>query len=339
MVGFALLSSVGGVLAALRYGLPGFLVAVIFSYAAALLWAGGGSTPFVRPRWNLDALRELLRIGFPIMIAGALLITLWNVDKIAVWIFMSRESMGIYALGSYLVVSVMLVPEAVSVVLYPRLMEKSARVKEVGELQDFLTRPSLVLSYFASPVLGLLFLSFHLPIVWLLPRYTPTITPGKVLIAAIFFMVLTRMPQVVLVSLNRQKQLVALTVAAIVIAGGAVTGMILGGYGLVGVAWGAAAGYLAYSALTMVAAIRALEMPGVRAASFIASILAPYAIVFLAVALVLRFVPESEVGLGADITWTMLRCLFVVIGAGSLLWLLARRFGVLPLNRVRASEP
>jgi len=333
MVGFAFLSSAAGILAAVRYGLQGFLVAVAISYAAALLWAGGGSPPFLRPRLNRPVLRELLRVGFPIMMAGALLIVLWNIDKLAVWIFMSRESMGIYALGSYLVVSVMLVPEAVSVVLYPRLMERVARAKGVGELGDFLTRPSLVLSFFASPILGLLFLSFHLPIVWLLPRYTPTIMPGKILIAAIFFMALARMPHVLLVSLDRQRRLVALTVVAIVVGGAAVTGMILQGYGLVGVALGAASGYLVYSVLTMGAAIRALEMPGKKVVAFVASVLAPYLIVIFAVGVILQLLPESEAGLMVDILKTGLRCSLFAIAAGSALWILARRQGLFPLHQ------
>lgn len=320
MVGFALSSTALGIVSAVVGSIQGFLVACILSYVIVLASASARGSLLGRPRWDGVQLRDLLKTGFPIMAAGSFLIILWNVDKLAIWLLMSRESLGIYALGSYLIVSVMMVPEAFSAVLYPRLMERVAAVKTYDELTVYLTKPTLILSYVICPLLGVLFLAIHLPIDWLLPSYTPVIPAAQILIVALFFMVLARMPHVVLISLNRQRSLLILMAVAIAVGAVLVTALIGAGHGLVGAALGASMSYLVYAALTMAAALWVLRMPLGRALSFLAIACVPCVVAFAAVAAALALLPSEGSGIVSDVFYTALRCLVVLIPAAMLLW-------------------
>jgi O-antigen/teichoic acid export membrane protein len=327
MAGFALLSTVGGVLAAYHFGLPGFLLACIPAYLVAAS-LGRGAASFPRPRWDAAELRTLLGIGSPIMAAGALLLLLWNVDKLAVWALLSRESLGIYALGSYLVAPVMLVPEAVSVVLYPRLVARFARDRREDEVRRYLTTPTLLLAYLASPALVALFLALPLPFAWWLPGYAAAVAPARVLVAALFVMVLARMPNIMLVSLNRQRTLLLITATSSAISAAAVVTLIRGGAGLIGAALGAATGFLVYSAWTMTAALRTLRVPAREAVSFLSMTLLPYVVTAAGVGLVLLLVPERSAPPATELARTVLRCLLALLPPLLLFWAMRRRLGL-----------
>jgi O-antigen/teichoic acid export membrane protein len=333
LVWVALLSTAVGVPAAWQFGLPGFLVALTLAHAAVLLPAIGGGHALPRPQWDSSIVGEMLRIGFPIMAASALLLLLWNVDKLAVWVLMSREDLGIYALGAYLLIPAMLIPETVSVVLYPRLMEQFGKSANRAELEHYITRPTLVMSYLGCPALGLIFLVIHLPIQWLLPRYAPGIVPAQILVTALFFMVVARMPQVLLVSLSRQKLLLLLTAASIVVASVVAAISIRSGAGLIGAACGATAGFATYAVLVGVAAVKSLNMTRWGATRFACLTVLPCIVVAAAVALSLVVTPGTTGELLPDLAWTALRCLTLLVVSGLLIGMAHRRFGLLRRER------
>lgn len=318
LVGFAALSTLLGLLGAARWGVAGFLAGCGISHVLAIAWAGGGRSPFPRPRWERKALGELLADGFPIMTSGALVLLLCNMDKLAIWWLLTREDLGIYSLQSYLLLSVLLLPESISAVLYPRLMERAARAGETGHLVEYLTRPSLIMGHFLCPALGVLFLSFHLPVRWLLPEYTPAIAPAMVLIAALYPLALSRVPFTILVALGRQRRLLALTGFSIVLGGASIWTLLVTGCGLVGAAAGAALSFAIYGALCLGAAMVALRVRGRQAASFLGQLTLPFLAAGAGVIVALVLVPSSPGSMLGDLASTILRCLVMLVPAGAL---------------------
>lgn len=329
MIGFALLSTVAGVLAAMRYGIQGFLVALALSFSLILGLAEPGRSPLPRPLWDWRTARKLLGTGFPIMASGALLILLWNVDKLAIWWLMPRADLGIYALVAYLLSSILMLPEAVAVVMYPRFVERVARAKSRSALEQHLMRPTLIVGYLTCPILGALFLSLHWLLRWLLPDYLPALAPGRILIAFAFLMAVARVPSVMLVALNRQKMLMALTLMSVCVGAVAVIGLIWMGLGLVGAAWGAAASFFVYFALTIATCFKALQAPPGRLASFLSALVLPYVVQTAAVAAVLVALPTAADGFGADLTRTALKVVLALAVGGALFWRAKDRFHLL----------
>ncbi len=327
--GLALSSTAVGVLAAQWFGLQGFLLALGISYLLVLAWCAIACLAIARPRWNGRLLRELLRTGFPIMASGGLLILLWNVDKLMIWLLLSPDSLGLYALPTYAVMSVLLVPESVSAVLYPRLMEEVARADSPAVLERYLTRPTLIISYVICPLLGLLFLGLHLPIRWFLPMYLPSIPPGKVLIAMVFFMAITRIPYILLLARKQQKQLVVLTALSAAVGALGVGCFLSSGAGLEGAAKGMAVGFIFYSCVITAAALRGMQMRPRRILSLLSAMLLPYFVTICTVSVVLVWIPEHQHTVGSDLAYTTLRAIPVLITGGLVVWLANRKLGFL----------
>jgi len=326
MLGFALCSTVLGTLCAYYFSIEGFLLVLGLSYFVMLVYAGEGHSLIPLPNWNTPLLRELIKTGFPIMASGALLILLWNVDKLAIWLLMSKEDLGIYAVQSYIANTIMLVPSAVSIVLYPRVMETYGKTGIPSDLERYLTQPTLIMSYLACPLLGILFLALHLPIKWLLPKYVLAIVPGQILILAIFFMVIARMPANMLISLNRQKLLLALTGISVLVGAVADYIFIRIGEGIIGVAVGTSLGFIVYSSLTMVSSLHAVKMSIKRSVSFLVLVALPYVVVLSLAGIMFKLLSVTDAGWVSDFVYTSISCLLITALMGVLIYAVNTKF-------------
>jgi O-antigen/teichoic acid export membrane protein len=328
--GFAVASTVLGTVAAFFWGLPGLLTALAVSHFL-MLFAGGGLKVYFAPLFNFGLIRELIAKGFPIMVSVALLVLLWNVDKIMINLLIDTRSLGIYALQSYMSNMLMIIPHAVSTVLYPSLMEKIGKARDEATLKRYLTQPTLAMSYLICPLLGAIFLAFHIPIHWLLPQYMMAVLPGQIMVFAFFFTILSRMPVTILVSLNRQNLLMMLTLMA-VLSGFLFNWLfIMHGFGLAGAAIGTGLSFLVYASLTLFFAMREIRMPGREVAVFLAHSLAPYLACLVFSLLVHRYFPSPAASLVADMLGCGVRIVTVFAGMALLYAILNRRFDIFHL--------
>ncbi|UCE06660.1 MAG: polysaccharide biosynthesis C-terminal domain-containing protein [bacterium] len=325
ILGFAINSTVVGTVGAKYFGLGGFLMALGISYLLMLVW--GGSLSFYRsPFLDLTLLRDLIRKGFPIMMSVALLMLLGNVDKIMIGLLMSTQDLGIYSLQSYITNLIMIIPHSVATVLYPSLMEKIGRIGDKKTLEGYLTQPTLTLAYLVCPLLGVIFLTIHLPIQWLLPQYIQAIVPGQILVSAVFFMAIASMPATILVSLNRQNMLLALTGVSVMV--GAITDYILikSGKGIIGAAIGTSLSFVIYSSLTMISSLHALKMSIKNSISFLVLIAIPYITVFILVYMICKFIPVTDAGWIPDFVYTTIGCFIILVLMAGLYYVVNLRF-------------
>jgi len=326
LLGFALLSTVAGILSAYYFGLGGFLLALGPSYLLMVCYVVASHSPIPKPSWNPRLLRKLIGTGYPIMFSGALLILLWNVDKLAVWLLMTNRELGIYAIISYIANTIMLLPGVVAAVLYPRVMEIYGNNEDPSQLERYLTQPTLILSYLGCPLLGVFFLALHLPIRWLLPEYALAILPGQILILAFFFMIIARMPATILISLNRQNLLLVLTAISVLV--GAIADFILikVGYGIIGAALGTSLSFALYSSLTMISSLRSLKISRRKSISFLFMVGVPYMAVLSLLAITFGFLPVANVGWVYDCFATSVKCMALVALMAILFYLMNQRY-------------
>jgi len=326
LFGFAFCSTVAGSLSAYYYGLGGFLLVLGLSYLLMVGYVVASHSPIPKPSWNPRLLRKLIRTGYPIMFSGALLILLWNVDKLVIWILMTKRDLGIYALISYIANTLMLLPGVVSAVLYPRVMEIYGNKENPSLLEKYLTQPTLIMSYLGCPLLGVFFLALHLPIRWILPEYALAIPPGQILILAFFFMIIARMPATILISLNRQNLLLVLTAISVLV--GAIADFILIklGYGIIGVALGTSLSFALYSSLTMISSLRTLKISRRKSISFLSMVGVPYIAVLFLLAITFGFFPVANVGWVYDCFATSAKCMVLLALMGILFFLINQRY-------------
>jgi O-antigen/teichoic acid export membrane protein len=275
-VGVAVCSTLLGVIAAWRFGLPGFLLALGLSYGAVLVVPARMARPFPRPVADLATTRELIGTGAFILGAQVLQSLMRNVDKLLLWGMLGSRALGIYAVPSYLVNLTLLLPAAVTTVAYPRLLEKSARTGSLSTAWPYLELVTVLLGHLACPILAFLYLTLHLPIAWWLPDYVAAVAPGRILLLLTFLPIVAALPATVLISLGAQGRLLAIRAVAVAVSCVAVTATIRGGGSLAAVALAMAPGFAWLSIATLVAALRHAELPRRRRARVLLWVFAPY---------------------------------------------------------------
>lgn len=100
----------------------------------------------VAPRLNFGDFKHLLSIGLPIFLVG-LFYSWWTAfDKTLVLNYMGTEGLGLYAIALLTGTSLILIPQAVSQITYPRMAEQYGRTRKIGDLISITKRPILLMA-------------------------------------------------------------------------------------------------------------------------------------------------------------------------------------------------
>lgn len=307
-------STVCGLVAAWRFGLVGFVVALAVCYAAVGLGAAWVGRSFPRPRMDGPLTRVLIGTGAGIMGAEMLQVLQWNVDKLLLWTLADSTALGLYAVPTYVTNAILMLPYAAASVLYPHLLETLGRARSPRAAQPYIDRVGVALAQLACPALGLLVLLLHLPIRWLLPQYAEAIAAGHVLILATFFPIAAAIPAWVLIALDAQRRLLGIRLATVLLAACAVGAVLTAGGGLVHVALAAGAAIAVQAVLVVGAALRVAAYPVAQRVRVGRAMLTPFAALLLLLLLLHTVVPDAADAWQADVRATALRA-GILLGA------------------------
>jgi O-antigen/teichoic acid export membrane protein len=129
----------------------------------------------IGPRWNFTHLTHLLKIGLPIFCAGQLY-AYWSVlDQTLVLCYAGRRGLGLYALVLTVAGAVQLLPNALTQVLYPRLVEHFGRTNSRREAVTLVIKPMLATLLGMVPVVAMGWLLIGPVVSWILPKYVDAV--------------------------------------------------------------------------------------------------------------------------------------------------------------------
>lgn len=178
----------------------------------------------------------LIRVGFPIMSLGLILMAVRTVDRFIISGILGNEQLGYYGVGAMIFNLLMQLPTVSREVLEPRLMQSLSSRSDRENMESFLVRPLLNTAYLMPFLVGGAFFGAPVAIHWLLPRYAPGIPATQIMMVGAFFLGLGYITRGIIVA--RDWQLAVLAPAGLVLA--ASTGCCAlaawGGLGIEGVA-------------------------------------------------------------------------------------------------------
>jgi hypothetical protein len=206
----------------------------------------------------------------------------------------------------------MLLPSAVSEVLYPHLVSIVGRTKSPAAVMPYLRTGSLLLAGIAAPVVAVACLAIHFPFRWWLPDYAAAIAPGTVLVLASFFPVVATVSDWVLISLGGQRRLMTISALAVIVSVIAVGGSLLAGGGLVAVAAATSVALFVRSILTIGSALRMAGADGASEARLWVQLAMVYGSVLAVVALGF-LIPDSTSSWQADLVRTVARAALALV--------------------------
>ena len=130
--------------------------------ASVLVRSGTG---YLRRQRNLDwgEIRQLVSVGFPLLISGMLFTFLMMADRSIVAVMLTREEVGYFSLSAIVVNSMQFVPQSLSLIVFPKMARLYGATKDAAALRPLLLKtlwlnlatlvPLSTISYFLLPMI------------------------------------------------------------------------------------------------------------------------------------------------------------------------------------------
>lgn len=159
------------------YGIAGLLVSQIITYVVAI-GLGVMLLPHLpRPIWDLAAVRPLIAVGFPIMLAGLMYGFLTTIDRWLVATFLDRADVGYYGLVGIVISGLLLVPQLLSQQFYPRMAFAYGQGQSRIELLHLARTQGALAGVAVAAIAAMTAAAAFAVVPIALPEYRPSLVP------------------------------------------------------------------------------------------------------------------------------------------------------------------
>ena len=247
---YAILNTIFGISLLFPFRINGLLAGMALSHLTLIIYLLKRGDLSLRLQLDQVVLKDLMRKGFPIIILFTSFFLMYNIDKIIVFILLGSTMTGYYGLASFISGIINFIPVAVTNVLLPRMMYHYGRTQERSAIEEYFTKPIVLLSGIIPIILGLIFININIIIIALLPQYIPSITVLQILIIGLYFAALWGIPTNMLIAFNKQKKLMWLFLGLVMLGALLDITIIIMGIEIIGVALSTVLIFLIASVLT-----------------------------------------------------------------------------------------
>jgi O-antigen/teichoic acid export membrane protein len=244
----------------IKFGVIGILWATVVTLILGILYLFKRTGFRFKITLNIPgkAVKSLLGIGFPILLAGFTFMVLRSIDRIMIIAFLSKEDLGYYSIAIMMHSFVFQLPNLMYTVLFPRFYEAfGGSENNIDKLRGYLEKPTLAFAYLFPVIIGVAVIILPLLVNYILPRYADGINPASILLFGTFFISITNMSSYLLIALKRQNMLLLIGGGCVIIS--AFLNLIfikVFHMGIEGVALGTALAYFFYSFFIIGCAMR-----------------------------------------------------------------------------------
>lgn len=126
-----------------------------------------------------DSLRLLVMTGFPMLISGYVWAVFVSCDQTFIATQMTTRDVGLYALSRYVITAVMVVPNAVNALLYPKAAANYGRTNDIHSLKQFWKKSIYIYILILVPVCLALYLLLPYMVTAFMPKYVDGIKAAQ----------------------------------------------------------------------------------------------------------------------------------------------------------------
>lgn len=275
-VAYGLLNAVFGISLLFVFGIKGLLLGMLLASATLMGWLLKRKELSLKLMLDRSLLFKLMQVGFPIMILNMTFLLVRSIDKCIVFYLLGATDTGYFGLATFIGEIINYIPGALSVVIFPRAMYVMGKTNDRREIEQFYFKPVPVLTKLIPVLLGLIYINIDLPIIYLLPRYAPSVNILKVFILGLFFFSVWGIPRDLLVAFNKQRQLLAAVIALLFLVVLVDVLVVYLGFGALGIA---VASMVALAVITVIAntyLLWCLQRPHREVLRFLIRIYSPF---------------------------------------------------------------
>lgn len=308
----------------------GLVVTGLLFLGVGALWTRTWASPW--PDWRL--VRELLPVGLPLAALGALGFLLQSADRLLVIKFFELPDVGQYMLAVTVATFIYFFPMNVSQAMAPRIYGLR-RDGDRTAFQEYLMKPSLLLTYVVATAGGLAVLCLIPFVRYVLPNYGAAVPIVAVLLIGITCQGGAQGAGHILIALSRFKTIAVVQIASLAVTLAVGVAVLRWGGGLVGVAAASSAGLVAYACALQYFAWREMALPSSTAINAFGFLLVPPTV--LAGASFISFYAGGQLGrevgartgtLAGDLLVLAIRLVVFVVAAAACGYYVERNVGV-----------
>lgn len=229
------------------FSLEGFIIGYALALLIAVTCIYRISPISYSIEYEYKKIKNLIRIGFPIMAVGIAYTFLNTADRWIIGILLGAEELGYYSMAIIVFGGMTLFPKVISRQLYPRMGYDWGKTKSKEKLEHWTWLQTKYTGYLVIPLLIGVLIVFPWIIRTWLPEYTPGILPLKIIVFGPLFMPFSAGWGNVLNIIDKQVYYLAIITIAVIVNLTINYILVLNGYGIAGVALGTALTFALYS--------------------------------------------------------------------------------------------
>ena len=329
----AVVNIVAIVVLASRFGIPGMFLATLVAYAFMIVYLALRLKLPVRPLLPWREVGRLMAIGLPIMVYGVMNVSLMNIDKITTVALLGTTSLGFYTLATMVKTYAWTVPSVIGVVMYPRLQERYGATGDPLHLKNMFLFPLIVLAAFTPIFIGCLFFGTQFLAYTILPDYASGLASVRIIVIGTFFLAITLPAAQLMITLNKQLLLVAVSGVGVALAWGLNVLLIRSGMGIAGVALGTSCAYCVTATVTITLAARNYTSTPGEIVRLLTRTYLPFLYASLALFAIDLAWPTVQPTLKGTVLVLVAKLLVFLVACLPLVWYANRQTGIITLLR------
>ncbi len=139
-------------------------------------------------RWDFDQIRQLVRIGAPIMVIGYTASIFSVADRTLVASVKGIQAVGYYSLAGLTIAAIQSVYTPLAVAMYSKANHAYGQSHRLAALVPPLNRFLILITATVVPLAAIIYFSLPVVVPWLLPKYVPGIAAARIAcIASVVF--------------------------------------------------------------------------------------------------------------------------------------------------------
>ncbi|MBT2756712.1 oligosaccharide flippase family protein [Mesobacillus foraminis] len=196
-------------------GYPGLYLGMLIALLIEIYTAKGIFPKYKRVN-SYNEYKKLIKVGFPILIVGLVWSVMIATDRIIISIFMTPEDLGNYGVGLLVFNAMMLFPQVINQVFYPKIVELVSKENYV-EIRKLYWKTNKILALIMGLVVLVGFVILPYFINWFMPEYSKGILAAQVLLVGIYPLTLVGLAACYFNSTNKQKMYLSIQLISIFI--------------------------------------------------------------------------------------------------------------------------
>ena len=166
------------------FGYIGYIISQIFNSVLGYVFRCRKAPFKYKHQQNLDSYKELVSIGFPIMISGYIWTIMMVADQTYIAMHLGQEQLGYYTIARQCTAAISVIPTALNSLLYPKAAARYGYYGTAQSLKPFFWKSILLLAVVIVPVS--VAACFVLPyfVDFAMPKYHNGIIVGQIALIA-----------------------------------------------------------------------------------------------------------------------------------------------------------